>query len=270
LSHPACLEQIAIEFAKGKQPPGALASPGSKSQLYRCHLLARTKGPPFPPHPCFCSRTQQKSCCHLLARTERENRSRNIPHVKAATNPVKFPTSHHKKEALTSPLVVGKSPSRKQSHGSRVEKKSAGTGDQSNNLHSTSTFSSEPELTRSYCIWATQTRTQKKKVPLSAARRNLIFHARKKKPTRNPTKFTRRSRPPALSSSTTHDTATQTHRYYYKHQSTTYAHEKNLRPDEAREARRDTYPGTAASSLRRGPPAAVEPCTARHPLPPRA
>jgi len=126
LSHPACLEQIAIEFAKGKQPPGALASPGSKSQLYRCHLLARTKGPPFPPHPCFCSRTQQKSCCHLLARTERENRSRNIPHVKAATNPVKFPTSHHKKEALTSPVVVGKSPSRKQSHGSRVEKKARG------------------------------------------------------------------------------------------------------------------------------------------------
>jgi len=93
---------------------------------------------------------------------------------------------------------------------------------------------------------------------------------KKKTPTRNPTKFTRRSRPPALSSSTTHDTATQTHRYYYKHQSTTYAHEKNLRPDEAREARRDTYPGTAASSLRRGTPAAVEPCTARHPLPPRA
>jgi len=186
LSHPACLEQIAIEFAKGKQPPGALGSPGSKSQLYRCHLLARTKGPPFPPHPCFCSRTQQKSCCHLLARTERENRSRNIPHVKAATNPVKFPTSHHKKEALTSPLVVGKSPSRKQSHGSRVEKKSAGTGDQSNNLHRTSTFSSEPELTRSYCIWATQIRTQKKKVPLSAARRNLIFHARKKNPHETP------------------------------------------------------------------------------------
>ena len=127
MSHPACLEQIAIEFAKGKQPPGALASPGSKSQLYRCHLLARTKGPPFPPHPCFCSRTQQKSCCHPLARTERGNRSRNIPHVKAANEPRKN-SPHHitKKEALASPLVVGKSPSRKPSHGSRVGRKKRG------------------------------------------------------------------------------------------------------------------------------------------------
>jgi len=119
-------------------------------------------------------------------------------------------------------------------------KKARGTADdQSNNLDRTYTFSSEPELTRSYCIWVTQIRTPKRKSrSLSAARRNLIFHAEKKNPREIPLNSPEEAalRPSPAQSHTTRlskrtDTTPNTNQ-------TTHAHGTFDRTKREREARR--------------------------------
>jgi len=59
--------------------------------------LPVTKCPPVPFFPLSPNFRFVDLSQISLARTEKENRRRNIPYVKAATNPVKFLTSHHKK-----------------------------------------------------------------------------------------------------------------------------------------------------------------------------
>ena len=87
-------EQIANEFAKGKQPPGALGAPGSKWQLYRCNSLQGLKGHPFfPPYPCLlfqdpakillpsaCKDRERKSEPKYTTR-QSSNEPRKIPHI---------------------------------------------------------------------------------------------------------------------------------------------------------------------------------------------
>ena len=160
--------------------------------------LPVTKCPPVPFFPLSPNFRFVDPSQISLARTEKENRRRNIPYVKAATNPVKFLTSHHKKRGS-----LHSSSSANHSADSRgAEKKVRRRETRANNLHQTSLSSLLESGTTgsSLCthrLLGTRISHRKKQngsVFLSSSTKSPHVHA--KKSPQIPTKFTVRGGPP--------------------------------------------------------------------------